>query len=194
MFPEVDPVLGPEMKATGEVMGLGKTFGDAFFKAQQATGAPLPLEGTVLLTVADRDKNTILPVAKRFKQLGFDILATEGTSKFLAESGIENTLVKKLHEGRPNIADAIKNRRIALIINTPVGKESKYDDSYIRIASVQNKIPYITSVAAAEASVEGISAAKNFKLSPISLQDYYTELAAEEGGLKGMVKDMLKKS
>jgi carbamoyl-phosphate synthase large subunit len=194
MFPEVDPVLGPEMRATGEVMGIGQTFGDAFFKAQQATGASLPLDGKVLLTVALKDKKAILPIARRFEKLGFTIIATEGTSRFLSENGVRNNLIKKIHEGRPNIADAIKNREIDLIINTPAGKESKYDDSYIRMMSVQNKVPYITSIAAAEASVEGIEAAKHLKLSPKSLQEYYEELKAHESGLKGKVKEIFRKS
>ncbi|MFH1552653.1 MAG: carbamoyl-phosphate synthase large subunit, partial [Candidatus Omnitrophota bacterium] len=152
MFPEVDPVLGPEMKATGEVMGIADSFGVAFYKAQEAAGAKLPVEGNVLLTVADGDKPALIPMAKKFRELGFNIYATEGTSRFLSENGIENSLTKKLHEGRPNLADAIKNKEIHLIVNTPVGRGSKYDDSYIRIMAVQQKIPYITSMAAAEAS------------------------------------------
>jgi carbamoyl-phosphate synthase large subunit len=176
MFPEVDPVLGPEMKATGEVMGIADTFGLAFYKAEEATGSKLPIEGNVLLTVADKDKPFLLPIAKRIKELGFNIYATKGTGKFLEEEGIENTEIKKLPEGRPNIADAIKNGEINLIINTPVGRSSKYDDSYIRMMAVQYKIPYITSLAAAEASIEGIGAVKERKNFPKALQDYYKEL------------------
>lgn len=176
MFPEVDPLLGPEMKATGEVMGIADTFGLAFYKAEEASGSKLPVEGNVLLTVADKDKPALLPIAKRIKELGFNIYATKGTGKFLAEKGIENTEIKKLPEGRPNIADAIKNGEINLIINTPVGQSSKYDDSYIRMMAVQYKIPYITSLAAAEASVEGIRAVKERKNFPQALQDYYKEL------------------
>ncbi len=176
MFPEVDPLLGPEMKATGEVMGIGKTFGIAFYKAQEAVGTKLPLSGNVLLTVADKDKSELLSIAKKVKELGFNIYATEGTSTLLKEKGIDCTTLKKLHEGRPNIADAIKNKEIHLIINTPVGRSSKYDDSYIRILAIQHKIPYITSMAAAQASVEGIGAMVNEKYVPSSLQDYYKEL------------------
>ncbi|MDP3143340.1 MAG: carbamoyl-phosphate synthase large subunit [Candidatus Omnitrophota bacterium] len=173
MFPEVDPILGPEMKATGEVMGIADNFGLAFYKAQEAAGSKLPTEGNVLLTVAEKDKSALLPLARRMQKMGFNILATEGTGKFLKENNVSNNVVKKLHEGRPNIADAIKNKEIQLIINTPIGKSSKYDDSYIRIMAIQHKIPYITTLAAAEASVEGIEAARGGTGLPKSLQDYY---------------------
>jgi len=175
MFPEVDPLLGPEMRATGEVMGIGDTFGLAFYKAEAAAGSKLPLEGNVLLTVADKDKKFLLPIAKRIKEAGLKILATSGTSSFLQDNGIENTSIKKLHEGRPNIADSIKNKEIQLVINTPVGSGSKYDDSYIRMKAIQHKIPYITSMAAAEASIEGIEAAKESQIVPKSLQEYHLE-------------------
>ena len=180
MFPEVDPLLGPEMRATGEVMGIADTFGLAFYKAQEAAGTKLPLDGNVLLTVADKDKKSLLPVAKRLKKLGFNIYSTEGTGKYLKENGIENTIIKKLHEGRPNIGDAIKNKEVGLIINTPIGRSSKVDDSYIRMKAIQYKIPYLTSLAAAEASVEGIEATKNSKSSPKSLQDYYKDLEKDK--------------
>ncbi|MFH1562306.1 MAG: carbamoyl-phosphate synthase large subunit [Nitrospirota bacterium] len=175
MFPEVDPLLGPEMRATGEVMGIGDTFGLAFYKAQEATGTRLPLSGNVLLTVADKDKPQLVPIAKRLKDLGFKLYATKETGRFLQDNGISNTEIKKLHEGRPNITDAIKNHEIQLIINTPIGRSSKYDDSYIRMSAIQYKIPYITSIAAALASVEGIEAAAKTKTFPKSLQDYYKE-------------------
>ncbi len=176
MFPEVDPLLGPEMRATGEVMGIANTFGLAFYKAADAAGTKLPLKGNVLLTVADKDKLYLVPIAGRLKKFGFNIYATEGTSRFLKENGIENTRINKLHEGRPNIDDAIKNKDIALIINTPVGRSSKYDDSYIRTRAIQHKIPYITSLTAAEASIEGIECVAKTKVLPKSLQDYYKEL------------------
>ena len=175
MFPEVDPLLGPEMRATGEVMGIADTFGAAFYKAQAAAGSELPLEGNVLLTVADKDKKKLLPLAKRISKLGLKIYATEGTSKFLSENGVANTKTNKLLEVRPDISDAIKNRDIHLIINTPVGGSSKVDDSYIRKMAIQYKIPYITSMAAAAASVEGIEAVKKQKVVPKALQDYYRE-------------------
>jgi carbamoyl-phosphate synthase large subunit len=180
MFPAVDPLLGPEMRATGEVMGLADTFGVAFYKAQEAAGAKLPLEGNILLTVADKDKQALLPIAKKIKELGFNIYATDGTSRFLKDNGVENTAVKKVHEGRPNLADAIKNKDIHLVINTPIGRYSKYDDSYIRMKAIQHKIPYITSIAAAGASVEGIEAVKNNPVLPKALQDYYKVCGEEE--------------
>ena len=179
MFPDVDPVLGPEMRATGEVMGIADTFAMAFYKAQDAAGTRLPLEGNVLLTVADGDKTKLLPVARKLAQAGYTILATQGTSQFLQEKGVASTLIKKLHEGRPNIGDAIKNGEIQLIINTPLGRTSKVDDSYIRILAIQYKLPYVTSIAAAQASVEGMIAAKQEPLSAKALQDYHAQLTPE---------------
>ncbi|MFH2138056.1 MAG: carbamoyl-phosphate synthase large subunit [Candidatus Omnitrophota bacterium] len=175
MFPEVDPILGPEMRATGEVMGIADSFAKAFYKAEEAAGAKLPSEGNVLLTVADKDKAKLLPIAKMIKQQGFNIYATEGTSCFLKKHGVENNLVRKIHESRPNIADSIKNKDIHLVINTPLGRTSKNDDSYIRIMAIQHKIPYITSMAAAQASIEGIKAMNNTENEPKALQDYYKE-------------------
>ncbi|MDD5085538.1 MAG: carbamoyl-phosphate synthase large subunit [Candidatus Omnitrophica bacterium] len=176
MFPEVDPLLGPEMRATGEVMGIADTFGCAFYKAQEAAGSKLPLKGNVLLTVADKDKAPLIPIAQKLKDLGFKIYATDSTGQLLSENGIPNTIIKKLHEGRPNITDAIKNKELHLIVNTPTGRVSKHDDSYIRTMAIQHKVPYITTLAAAQASVEGIEAAKKSEISPKSLQDHYKEL------------------
>ena len=176
MFPEVDPVLGPEMKATGEVMGIADTFGAAFYKAQEAAGSKLPLKGNVLLTVDDTNKPDLLPIARRLKDLGFTIYTTENTGKFLTQNGVENTLIKKLHEGRPNIADAMKNKELDLIINTPVGKSSKFDDSYIRIMAIQLKIPYVTTMAGANASVEAIEAIRRKDIAPRSIQEYHVVL------------------
>ena len=177
MFPDVDPILGPEMKATGEVMGIANTFALAFYKAEEAAGFKLPTNGNVLLTVADKDKEALLPIAKKLKEFGFTIMATEGTGSYLEEQGIDTVKLKKVHEGRPNIADSIKNNDIHLIINTPVGRSGKYDDSYIRMKAIQQKIPYITSMAAAQASIEGIEAAIKEEIYPKALQDYYKELA-----------------
>jgi carbamoyl-phosphate synthase large subunit len=176
MFPEVDPLLGPEMRATGEVMGLAGSFGLAFFKAAEAAGYRLPLAGNVLLTVADRDKPALLPVARRLRALGFALFATEKTGRFLQAQGIDSTLVKKQHEGRPNIVDAIKNGELDLIVNTPIGRESKTDDSYIRMMAIQHKVPYVTTMAAALASVEGIEATAKEQSKPQALQDYYKDL------------------
>ncbi len=173
MFPEVDPLLGPEMRATGEVMGVGENFGVAFYKAQEATGAKLPLAGNALLTVAEKDKEMLLPIARKLGALGFKIFATAGTSQFLTEYNITNTFIKKIHEGQPNLADAIKNGELHLVINTPAGRGSQDDDSYIRMMAIQRKVPYVTSMAAAEATVEGIEAAQKNALLPTSLQDYH---------------------
>ncbi len=170
MFQEVDPLLGPEMRSTGEVLGLADSYGLAFFKAQEATQRPLPLEGTVLITVADSDKTPIVKTAKEFSDLGFKIKATEGTCKFLAKKGVKAEHVLKMHEGRPNIVDAIKNNEIQLIINTPSGKQSEHDDSYIRKAAIRYKLPYITTTAAAAATVKGIAAKRGRKIAVKSLQ------------------------
>ncbi|MCX5714808.1 MAG: carbamoyl-phosphate synthase large subunit [Candidatus Omnitrophica bacterium] len=180
MFPEVDPVLGPEMRATGEVMGIGPDFGTAFYKAQESAGTKLPTEGTVLITVTDASKQELFPIALKLSQLGFRILATENTHRFLKENGLQTNLIKKLHEGRPNIADAIKNREISLIINTPIGRKSAYDDSYIRMLAIQYKISYVTTMAAARATVDGIGSIKNGQSQPVSLQEYHGMLKQKE--------------
>ena len=132
MLPEVDPVLGPEMRSTGEVLGMADSYGEAFFKAEEAAGQFLPLRGTVLITVAEHDRPGALDAARRFEELGFTIVATSGTAAYLGENGVSARSILKLHEGRPNIADAIRNGEIHLVVNTPVGKLSIYDDSYIR--------------------------------------------------------------
>jgi carbamoyl-phosphate synthase large subunit len=177
MFPEVDPILGPEMKATGEVMGIAETFGLAYYKAQEAAGSKLPLEGNVLLTVTNKDKrSSLVAIAKRLKQLGFNIYTTQRTGRYLEKNEVSSTKINKLNEGRPDIADAIKNKDIHLIINTTYGRDSKEDDSYIRKMAIQYKVPYITTMAAAEASVEGIEAVKSQKITPLSLQDYHKEV------------------
>ncbi len=194
MFPEVDPLLGPEMRATGEVMGLADTFGLAFYKAQEAAGYRLPVEGNVLLTVSDCDKELVLPIARGIKKLGFTIYATAGTGHFLNEHGIATCPIKKLHEGRPNIVDAIKNKEIHLIINTPIGRGSKHDDSYIRMMAIQHKVPYITSIAAAAASVEGIAAIKKSQFLPKSLQEFYQELSPSRDKLPNAALDAPRES
>jgi len=185
MFPEVDPLLGPEMRSTGEVLGLAKNPGPAFFKTEEAAQQRLPTEGTVLITVSEKDRSTIPEIAKRFKTLGFTIKATEGTHKFMAEHGVESEHILKLHEGRPNITDAIKNGEIQLVINTPSGKLSKYDDSYIRKSSIKYKVPYITTLAAAMAAVKGIEAFQSDHGLVKSLQSYHRDInshSANQGG------------
>jgi carbamoyl-phosphate synthase large subunit len=173
MFPEVDPILGPEMRSTGEVLGMADSFGMAYFKAQEATQSPLPDKGTVLITVTDYEKPAVLKTAEEFQKLGFKIKATSGTHQFLAKNKIKSEPILKMHEGRPNIVDAIKNGEISLIINTPAGKLSKYDDSYVRKAAIKYKIPYITTTAAAAAAVKGITAHKNELSIVKSLQEYH---------------------
>ena len=156
MFPEVDPVLGPEMRSTGEVLGLSASVGEAFFKSQEATQTRLPLAGRVLISVNRRDKSEVVEVGRGFQKTGFKIYATRGTWMLFQEAGIEATLVKKLYEGRPNVLDLITNGELDLIINTPVGEESKHDDSYLRKAAIKAKVPYMTTIAAARATIEGI--------------------------------------
>ena len=176
MFPEVDPLLGPEMRSTGEVLGMANSFGLAYFSAQEATGLSLPLKGTVLITVFRQDRQAALEIARQFKKLGFKIKATEGTCKFLAEYGIEAQHILKMHEGRPNIVDAIKNGEIQLVINTPSGKLGKYDDSYIRKAAIKYRVPYITTIAAAHAAAKGIAAYQQGHSEVKSLQNYHSDI------------------
>jgi len=176
MFPEVDPLLGPEMRSTGEVLGMADSFGLAFFKAEEAAQQRLPEEGTVLITVSERERPAVLEVAMQFRELGFKIKATEGTHRFLTEHGIESEFILKMHEGRPNIVDGIMNGEIQLVINTPSGKLSKYDDSYIRKAAIQYKVPYITTLAAAIAAGRGIEAYRRGHGSVRSLQSYHQDI------------------
>ncbi|SEM01109.1 carbamoyl-phosphate synthase large subunit [Syntrophus gentianae] len=176
MFQEVDPVLGPEMRSTGEVLGLAGSFGLAFFKAEEAAQAVLPGEGTVLLTVEPKDKGGILSVAKKFQELGFRLIATKGTQQYLEEHGIAAQAILKMHEGRPNIVDSIKNGEIQLIINSPSGRTSAYDDSYIRKAAIKYRIPYITTIAAAAAAVKGIAAFRQGHGRAKSLQSYHNDI------------------
>jgi len=173
MYPEVDPLLGPEMRSTGEVLGLADSFGLAFFKSQEAAGQRLPTEGTVLITVSQRERPAVLRVAEEFHKLGFQIKATEGTHVFLKEHGIPSEHILKMHEGRPNIVDGIMNKEIDLLINTPSGRWSKYDDSYIRKAAIKYKVPYITTLAAATAAAKGIAAYRLGKGRVRSLQAYH---------------------
>ena len=156
MFPEVDPILGPEMRSTGEVLGLSASVGEAFFKSQEATQTRLPLSGTVLISVNRKDRGEVAEVARNFHEAGFRILATGNTCKLIQEAGIPAELVKKLYEGRPNVLDMITNGQIDLIINSPVGADSVHDDSYLRKAAIKGKIPYMTTIAAAKATAEGI--------------------------------------
>ncbi len=174
MFQEVDPVLGPEMRSTGEVLGISKTSGGAFFKAEEGASATLPLSGTVLISVNRKDKEEVVEVAKLFKDAGFKIIATGTTCDTINAAGIEAEKVLKLYEGRPNIMDLMTNGDIDLIVNSPAGKESAHDDSYLRKAAIKNRIPYITTIAAARAAAEGIAYVNdNDKGDVRSLQEWH---------------------
>ncbi len=173
MFQEVDPVLGPEMRSTGEVLGLSHDFGEAFYKAEEATGLRLPLEGTVLISVNDRDKAEAVQLARDFRNLGFKVLATENTCRLFREHGIECERVNKIYEGSPHIGDLIQEGKIDLIINTPIGKQSASDDSYIRKAAIKARICYMTTIAAAQASVQGVRSVLEKGVDGVkSLQEY----------------------
>ena len=176
MFHEVDPLLGPEMRSTGEVLGISHSYGRAFFKAQEATQVSLPLEGTVLFTIADRDKPAALEAVRLFRDLGFRIMTTQGTHEFLKTSGIETVPVRKLGYGRPNLVDAIKNGEIQLMVNTPSGGQSSADSSDMRRAAIKHKIPYITTTAAAISAVKGIAARREGRPKVRSLQQYHAEI------------------
>jgi len=165
------------MRSTGEVLGMADSFGLAFAKAEEAAGSRLPLEGTVLISVTDPEKPAALEVARRFAALGFGIRATRGTQEFLARNGVSAEVVLKMHEGRPHIVDAITNRAVQLVINTPAGKLSSHDDSHIRKAAIRGKVPYITTMAAAAAAVQGIEAGRNGRGEVRSLQDYHADIA-----------------
>ena len=177
MFQEVDPILGPEMRSTGEVLGLSASYGEAFYKAQEATQSKLPVEGTVLISVNKKDKPEVVEIAKGFANLGFNIVATGTTCDLINAAGIEAQKVKKLSEGRPNILDMIANDEIQLIVNSPAGKDAVSDDSYLRKAAIKGKIPYMTTMAAAKATVEGISYVKENGNSEVkSLQELHSEI------------------
>lgn len=177
MFQEVDPVLGPEMRSTGEVLGLSASEGEAFFKAQEATQSKLPLEGTVLISVNRKDKAEVVEVAKVFAQAGFHIVATGNTYDLIHEAGIDAERVNKLYEGRPNVLDLITNGKIDLIVNSPIGKDSRHDDSYLRKAAIKGKIPYMTTIAAARATADGILYVKNHGNGEVhSLQELHAQI------------------
>ena len=177
MFQEVDPVLGPEMRSTGEVLGLSPSYGEAFYKAQEAVQSTLPLEGTVLISVNRKDKAEVVEIARSFSEDGFNIIATGNTYELISGAGIPAKKVKKLYEGRPNILDMITNGDIDLIINSPVGKDSVNDDSYLRKAAIKAKVPYMTTIAAAKATADGIHYLKTHPTSEIkSLQILHSEI------------------
>ena len=176
-FPEVDPVLGPEMRSTGEVLGLAETFGLAYFKSQEAAGSPLPTEnGKVLVSLSEKPDDAVA-VVKAFVELGFEVVGTDGTIAFLKEKGVDGKIIAKIGEGRPDVLDAIKNREVKLIINTPSGRrDARADDCRIRQAAIKYKVPYLTTLAAAKAAAEGIKAAREGKGEVRSLQSYHISI------------------
>ena len=181
MTKEVDPVLRHQLRPTGQEQGLSHTYGDAFYKAQEATQSRLPLEGTVLISVNRKDKPEVVEVARSFAQDGFTILATGTTYDLIHEAGIPAKKVKKLYEGRPNILDMITNGDIQLIVNSPSGKESVHDDSYLRKAAIKAKVPYMTTIAAARATASGIHYVKTHGNGEVrSLQLLHSEIHDKE--------------
>lgn len=177
MFQEVDPVLGPEMRSTGEVLGLSSFYGEAFYKAQEATQKKIPLEGTVLMSVNDKDKPEVVEVAKDFIEAGFKILASKNTCQLIKDAGMEAERVYKLNEGRPDMLDLITNGKVDLIINTPIGQDRQEDDSYLRKAAIKAKVPYMTTMAAARATVSGIKSMKKPGCGEVkSLQELHAQI------------------
>jgi carbamoyl-phosphate synthase large subunit len=186
-FPGVDTVLGPEMKSTGEVMGVADNFGEAFAKAQIAAGQVLPLQGTVFLSVNDHDKERAVSLARQFAEMGFHLVATHGTAVVLEQAGLQPERVHKVKEGRPNVVDLIKGDRIQLIVNTPRGQDTFFDEKAIRRAAVLARIPTITTLAAARAAAEGIAALQKGTLSVIALQTLHLDrFAGEEKAVAGV--------
>jgi carbamoyl-phosphate synthase large subunit len=186
-FPGVDTVLGPEMKSTGEVMGVADNFGEAFAKAQIAAGQVLPLQGTVFLSVNDHDKERAVSLARKFAEMGFHLVATHGTAVVLEKAGLQPERVHKVKEGRPNVVDLIKGDRIQLIVNTPRGQDTFFDEKAIRRAAVLARIPTITTLAAARAAAEGIAALQRGTLSVVALQTLHLErVAGEEKAVAGV--------
>jgi carbamoyl-phosphate synthase large subunit len=177
-FHGVDPILGPEMRSTGEVMGIGEQFGEAFAKSQLSAGTRLPLKGRAFLSVRDRDKAKVIEIGRRLLEIGFDLVATRGTAQHLSEAGLPVRMVYKLMEGRPNIVDLIKGGEIQLLVNTPIGARSFLDEKAIRRAAVQHRVPCITTVAGALAAVEGIASLKSEPIRVLALQQLH-EMAVE---------------
>jgi carbamoyl-phosphate synthase large subunit len=175
-FAGVDPILGPEMRSTGEVMGIASSFGTAFAKSQLAASNGLPLEGTVLVTVNKRDKAGVTPIARRFQEMGFSIYATSGTAKYLRARGIPVRTVFKVHEGRPNCLDMILNGDVQLLVNTPLGKHAQRDDYTMRQAAIRNRIPYTTTLSAASAASDAILSLKSRPITVRSLQEWQQDI------------------
>ena len=175
-FPGVDTLLGPEMRSTGEVMGISKTVGAAYLKSQMAAGQVIPAEGTIYISVKDSDKPKILPIAQLIKDMGFDIVATKGTAEFLNDNNIDVTSIFKVNEGRPNILDALKNNDIQMVLNTPSSGESRFDDKIIRQESYKLNVPVITTISGARSTIEAMKEVIDSELTVSSLQDYYAHV------------------
>jgi len=173
----VDTLLGPEMRSTGEVMGIADSFGWAFAKAQIAADGALPLQGAIMVTVNDSDKPTVTPIARRFHELGFKIIATEGTARYLQKRGIPCGKVLKVWEGRPNAVDLIMAGQVQLLINTPLGKYSQRDDYELRRAALMHRVPYTTTMSAASAASDAIIALRSSPGEVLSLQERYERQA-----------------
>jgi carbamoyl-phosphate synthase large subunit len=178
-FPGVDPILGPEMRSTGEVMGVAEGFGAAFLKAQQGAGTRFPRDGTVFISVNDQDKRSVLELARSFQEMGFKLVATRGTQKRLEAEGLQCGFVYKVNEGRPNIADLVRSQQVNLIINTPLGRTSFYDEREIRRAAIQYSVPCVTTMTGALATVAAIRALKEEELQVRSLQEYHAHAASK---------------
>jgi carbamoyl-phosphate synthase large subunit len=176
-FREADPILGPEMRSTGEVMGISDSFGSAFAKAQTAAQNDLPLEGTILITVNDHDKPTVTPIARRFHEMGFRIVATDGTARYLSARGIPVERTFKVHEGRPNCLDMIVNGQVQLLVNTPLGKHAQHDDYALRQGAISHRIAYTTTLSAASAACDAILSLRSRKTTVRSLQEWHAMLA-----------------
>jgi len=177
-FPGVDTILGPEMKSTGEVMGGSTTFGAAFAKAMQSAGQRLPEKGTAFISVNNDDKQNVVPIARNLAELGFAIVATRGTAAYLRAHGIPVEVVFKVNEGRPNIVDHILNNQVQMIVNTPLGRESFFDDRAMRRVAMLHNVPCITTLTGASAAVEAIRALRTHDLEVTAIQDYHAEIAA----------------
>jgi carbamoyl-phosphate synthase large subunit len=176
-FPGVDTLLGPEMKSTGEVMGGAETFGSAFAKAYMGAGQQLPREGTAFISVNNHDKQHVVPIARQLAELGFKLVATRGTAAYLRAHGLDVDIIFKVNEGRPHVGDELLNRRIALVINTPLGRESFFDDRAVRSVAMVQGVPAITTLTGASAAVSAIAALRSESLTVKSLQEYHQELA-----------------
>ena len=175
-FQGVDSLLGPEMKSTGEVMGCAETFGSAFAKAQMGAGQHLPQSGTAFISVNNKDKAAAVPIARGLARLGFSLMATRGTAAYLRAHGIDASIVFKINEGRPHVGDELLNRRVALIINTPLGRDSFFDDKTVRSIAMLQGVPAITTLTGAAAAVSAIEAMRNEGLTVKSLQEYHAEM------------------